>query len=184
MSLLWSWPIRWKLHHKNHPRLHHPAGGGSLCKEADDVVLRSLAHAAFQRQGLAGHILEIRHGQLDADTADLRLSVAVVAHGGHLDVGLESVGVGVPELLELGRPCQRADNVDVDAVLAPFGGGNAGQAANAFFCRGIRALPIVAKQTRAGGEVDDRALCFLQISLLYPSDDADERPSVGPGGTH
>ena len=66
---------------KNHPRLHHPAGGGSLCKEADDVVLRSLAHAAFQRQGLAGHILEIRHGQLDADTANLRLSVAVVAHG-------------------------------------------------------------------------------------------------------
>ena len=90
---------------KNHPRLHHPVGGGSLCKEADDVVLRSLAHAAFQRQGLAGHILEIRHGQLDADTADLRLSVAVVAHGRHLDVGLESVRVGVPELLELGRPC-------------------------------------------------------------------------------
>ena len=81
MSLLWLWPIRWKLHHKNHPRLHHPAGGGSLCKEADDVVLRSLAHAALQRQGLAGHILEVRHGQLDADTADLRLSVAVVAMG-------------------------------------------------------------------------------------------------------
>lgn len=77
---------------KNHPRLHHPAGGGSLCKEADDVVLRSLAHAAFQRQGLAGHILEIRHGQLDADTANLRLSVAVVAHGGILTLALKASG--------------------------------------------------------------------------------------------
>ena len=36
-----------------------------------------------------------------SDTANLRLSVAVVAHGRHLDVGLESVRVGVPELLEL-----------------------------------------------------------------------------------
>ena len=77
---------------KNHPRLHHPAGGGSLCKEADDVVLRSLAHAAFQRQGLAGHILEIRHGQLDADTANLRLSVAVVAMGGILTLALKASG--------------------------------------------------------------------------------------------
>ena len=87
--------------------------------------LRTKSHAALQRQGLAGHILEVGHSQLDADTADLRLSVAVVAHGGHLDVGLESVGVGVPELLELGRPCQRADHVDVDAVFAPLGGGDA-----------------------------------------------------------
>ena len=130
---------------KNHPRPHHPAGGGSLCKEADDVVLRSLAHAAFQRQGLAGHILEIRHGQLDADTANLRLSVAVVAYGGHLDVGLESVRVGVPELLELGRPGQRADHVDVDAVLAPLGGGDAGHTADALLGGSIGRLAEVAE---------------------------------------
>ena len=150
---------------KNHPRLHHPAGGGSLCKEADDVVLRSLAHAAFQRQGLAGHILEIRHGQLDADTANLRLSVAVVAHGRHLDVGLESVRVGVPELLELGRPCQRADHVDVDAVLAPLGGGDAGHTADALLGGSIAALAIVAKQAGARGKVDHGALGLLQVRI-------------------
>ena len=33
---------------------------GSVAED-EVAALRSLAHAAFQRQGLAGHILEIRH---------------------------------------------------------------------------------------------------------------------------
>ena len=97
--------------------------------------------------------------------ANFHLGIAVVTHRGHLDIRLERLGICLLEVLQLRRPCQRADNVDVDAVLAPFGGGNAGQAANAFLCRGIRALPVVAKQTRAGGKVDDSTLRFLQIGV-------------------
>ena len=97
--------------------------------------------------------------------ANFYLGVAVVAHRGHLDIRLERLGICLLEVLQLRRPCQRADDVDVDTVLAPFGGGNAGQAANAFFCRGIRALPVVAEQARAGGEVDDRTLRFLQVGV-------------------
>ena len=44
------------------------------------VILRSLAHAAFQRQGLTGHKLEIGACQLDADAADRGLGVAVALH--------------------------------------------------------------------------------------------------------
>ena len=40
------------------------------------VILRSLAHAAFQRQSLTGHKLEIGACQLDADAADFQLGVA------------------------------------------------------------------------------------------------------------
>lgn len=100
--------------------------------------------------------LKSGEARLDAHMANFYLGVAVVAHRGHLDIRLERLGICLLEVLQLRRPCQRADDVDVDTVLAPFGGGNAGQAANAFLCRGIRALPIVAKQPGAGGKVDDR----------------------------
>ena len=112
--------------------------------------LGTLTHAAFEGDGFAGHELEVRGSQLDAHMANFHLGIAVVTHRGHLDIRLERLGICLLEVLQLRRPCQRADDVDVDAVLAPFGGGNAGQAANAFLCRGIRALPIVAEQTRAG----------------------------------
>ena len=36
--------------------------------------------------------------QLDADTADLQFGIAIVAHGGHLDVGLECLGVSLLEV--------------------------------------------------------------------------------------
>ena len=72
----------------------------------------------LQREGLAGHELEVRHGQLDAHAADLQFGVAVVAHGRHFDVGLEGLRVSLLELLQLGGPGQWADNVDVDVIRA------------------------------------------------------------------
>ena len=88
-----------------------------------------------------------------------------MAHGGHLDVGLESVGVGVPELLELGRPCQRADHVDVDAVFAPLGGGDAGHTADALLGGSIGRLAEVAEEAGTGSEVDDAAVRLSQIGV-------------------
>ena len=88
-----------------------------------------------------------------------------MAHGRHLDVGLESVRVGVPELLELGRPCQRADHVDVDAVLAPLGGGDAGHTADALLGGSIGRLAEVAEEASAGSEVDDAAVRLSQIGV-------------------
>ena len=52
------------------------------------------------------------------------------------------------------NPGKRAYDVDVDAVGAPFGGGDAGQAADALLGGGIGALAVVAEQAGAGCEVD------------------------------
>ena len=52
---------------------------GSVAED-EVAVLRSLAHAAFQRQGLTGHKLEIGACRLDADVADQGLGVAVALH--------------------------------------------------------------------------------------------------------
>ena len=61
---------------------------GSVAED-EVAALRSLAHAAFQRQGLTGHKLEIGACQLDADAADFQLGVAVVPHGRHFYIGFE-----------------------------------------------------------------------------------------------
>ena len=50
---------------------------GSVAED-EVAVLRALSHAAFQRQGLTGHKLEIGACRLDADLTDLGLGVAVV----------------------------------------------------------------------------------------------------------
>lgn len=123
------------------------------------------AHAALEGEGLAGQILEVGIGQLHAHTADLGLGIAIVAHRRHLHVGLESVRIGVLEVLQLGRPGDRADDVHVDSVGAPLRGGDAGQTANAFLGGGVGALTIVAEQARAGGEVDHGALGLLQVGI-------------------
>ena len=124
-----------------------------------------MTHAALQREGLAGHELEVRHGQLDAHAANLQFGVAVVAHGRHFDVGLEGLRVSLLELLQLGGPGQRADNVDVDVIRAPLGGGHAGQAADALLGGSVGALAVVAEQAGTGGKVDDRTLCLFQIGI-------------------
>ena len=46
-----------------------------------------------------------------------------------MDVGLE--------VLELGRPSKRTDDVDVHAILAPLVGGDAGEAADALLGGGV-----------------------------------------------
>ena len=53
--------------------------------------------------------------------------------------------VSLLELLQLGGPGQRADNVDVDVIRAPLGGGHAGQAADALLGGSVGALAKVAK---------------------------------------
>ena len=112
----------------------------------------------LQREGLAGQILEVRHGQLHAYPANLGLGVGVVAHGRHLDVGLERIRVCLLELLQLGGPGQRADHVDIDAILAPLSSGHAGQAADALLGGSVGALAKVAKQACTGCKVDHAAL--------------------------
>ena len=61
--------------------------------------LQPQSHAAFQRDGLAAHELEVGARKLHHHTADLGLHVAVVAHGRHFDVGLEGLRVSLLELL-------------------------------------------------------------------------------------
>ena len=96
---------------------------GSVAED-EVVALRALSHTAFQGQGLTGHEFEIRACQLDADPTDFQLGVTVVPHGRHFYIGFESIRVSLLELLQLGRPCQRAYHVDVDAIRPPLGCGN------------------------------------------------------------
>lgn len=49
----------------------------------------------------------------------------------HADVGLEGLRIDGLEVLELGRPSKRTDDVDVHAILAPLVSGDAGEAAEA-----------------------------------------------------
>ena len=49
----------------------------------------------------------------------------------HVDVGLKGLRIGGLEVLELGRPSKRTDDVDVHAILAPLVSGDAGEAAEA-----------------------------------------------------
>ena len=123
--------------------------------------LRPQSHAAFQRDGLAAHELEVGAGKLHHDATDLGLHIAVVAHGGHVHVGREGVGISFLEVLQSGRPGQRAHHVHVDAIGAPLGGGHARESADALLGGGVGALAEVAEEACTGGEVDDRALGLL-----------------------
>lgn len=92
-----------------------------------------------------------------------------MAHGGHLHIGLEGLGIGVGPAFQLRGPGQGADDVDVDVVLALLGGGHAGQTADAFLGGGVGALAEVAEETGAGGEVDDRALGVVDEDMNIAS---------------
>lgn len=59
---------------------------------ADCRSLGAQTHAALQGEGLTGEVLEVGVGELDADPADLRLGVAVVAHGGIFTLALKASG--------------------------------------------------------------------------------------------
>ena len=82
-----------------------------------------------------------------------------------MDVGLERLGIGILEVLERGGPSKRANDVDVDAVLAPLVGGDASQAADALLGGSIAALAVVAKQAGARSKVDHGALGLLQVRI-------------------
>ena len=69
------------------------------------------------------------------------------------------------ELLQLGGPGQRADNVDVDVIRAPLGGGHAGQATDALLGGSVGALAVVAEQAGTGGKVDHAAVGLLQVGV-------------------
>ena len=102
------------------PRFFHPGWVPDL---------RPQSHAALQRQGFSGEVLEIGVGQLDTHPANLCLRVSVMSHRRHLDIGLEGIRIGVLEVLQLGGPGDGADDIDIDAVGAPLGGGYTGQSA-------------------------------------------------------
>jgi hypothetical protein len=130
-------------------------------------ALRALAGAALQLERLAGHVLEIRRGELDAHAADIFFRVAETAHGNAVDVFRVGLGLEDAPLFERRRERERADDVAVDVVLAPLGGGHAGQPADALLGGGIGALAEIAEQSRAGGEIDDAALRLLQIRIAF-----------------
>ena len=78
-----------------------------------------MAHAALKSDGLTVHVLEVGPTELDHDTADLGLDIAIVARRRHVDVGFKGIGVRGLEILELGGPGKRAHDIGVHAILAP-----------------------------------------------------------------
>ena len=127
--------------------------------------LRTLPHAAFKCQGFTGHELEVRAGKLDANPSDFSFCISVVTHWRHLHIRLERIRVGLLKLFQLSGPCQRTDDVDIDTVLAPFGGSDTGQAADAFFGSSVGALSEIAEQTCAGSKIDHAAMRFFQVGI-------------------
>lgn len=111
---------------------------------------RSLSHTALEREGLACHVLKVRRCELYTDAADLQLRISVVSCRRHLDILLERLRIRLLKLLQLRRPCQRADDVDIDAVLCPFGGRHARQSADSFLGGSVSALSEIAEQSRGG----------------------------------
>ena len=83
----------------------------------------------------------------------------------HLDILFECVRIGILEVFQLCSPCQRANDVDIDVISAPFGSGNTCQTTNALFGCGVGTLSEVAEQAGTGGEVDDRTLCLFQVRI-------------------
>ena len=127
--------------------------------------LRTKSHTALEGECFTVEVLEVGVGELNANSADLKLGIAEVTCGGHLYVSLECLGVCVLEVFKLCCPRKRADDVCVDAVLCPFRSRYSGESADAFFSRCVRALTVVAKKTCAGSKVDDRALCFFKVGI-------------------
>lgn len=73
--------------------------------------LRPLAHTALKSDGLTVHVLEVGSTELDHDTANLGLDIAIVTRRRRMDVSLEGLGIRGLEILELiegkraGRRC-------------------------------------------------------------------------------
>ena len=88
-----------------------------------------------------------------------------MAHRGHVHVGFIRLRVGFLEVLKRRRPCKRAHHIGVDTVRAPLGCGHARQTADTFLRRRVRALAVVAEQTRAAGKVHHRPVRFLQMRV-------------------
>ena len=119
------------------------------------LFLWTQAHAAFQGDGLPGHVFEIRGAKVYAHPPDVILRVAKPAHGNGLQILLVSLGVGGLEVLQLGGHGQGADHVDIDIVLAPLCGRHPGKSPDALLGRRVGALSRIAEQAGSGGEVDD-----------------------------
>ena len=84
-----------------------------------------------------------------------------------MDVFRVGLGLENAPLLECRRERERADDVAVDVVLAPLGGGHAGQPADALLGGGVGALAEIAEQSRSGGKIDDAALRLFQIRIAF-----------------
>ena len=75
----------------------------------------------------------------------------------HFHIGLKGVGIGVLEVFQLGGPGDGADDVDVDAVLAPLGGGHPGKTTDALLGGGVGTLAVVAEEAVSAG-ADNKAV--------------------------
>ncbi len=115
--------------------------------------------------GLAVHVLKVGTAELNDNAADFLLDVAIVARRRHVDVGLKRLGIGILEVLERSGPSKRANDIDVDAVLAPLVGGNASQTTDALLGGSIAALAIVAKQAGARGKVDHGTTGLFEVRV-------------------
>ena len=121
-------------------------GTSGLVKRSYERELGAQTHATFQRDGLAGHELEVRRCELNAGATDLGLDVTIVAHRRHVDVRFERIGVSLSKVFELCSPSERADNIHIDVICAPFTGCDAREATNAFFCSSVGALSNIAEE--------------------------------------
>ena len=104
-------------------------------------------------------------GQPDADPADILLGTAEIAGGRGVNILFKGIGVGIFEILQLHRPCQRADDIDIDPILRPFRGGHTAQTPDALLGCGVGALTEVAEQTCAGGKVNYTAFGFNKRNI-------------------
>ena len=65
------------------------------CTHGNFDSLWPQAHAAFQREGLAVEVLEVRIGKVYADSADLRFRIAEMPRRWRFYIGLKGVGIGL-----------------------------------------------------------------------------------------
>ena len=151
--------------HKNKRRLCSILGFCTSAVYACIYFLRTKADAALEGEGFAGHILKIGAGQHDAGAADVEFRITEAAHGRGVYVLFKRFRIGVFKAFELCGPREGANDVSIDAVLAPFGSGYAGKTADAFLGSCIRALTEVSEKTCAGSKADDASLRLGEVGI-------------------
>ena len=130
-----------------------------------NFISRTKPKTALKSEGFTCEILEVGICKLNTSAAYILFGISKVSRRWSVHVLGKCFGICLLEVFKLCSPCEGANHVDVDAVLAPFCRRNSAKTSDSLFSCRIRALTEVAEKSGTRCKVNYTTLCFFEIGV-------------------